>query len=188
MACQLEKQGKQVSLLAIFEGFVPNSMNTHVPFLYRLGVFWRHIPQWIKDYSSMNSGDLRHRIRSMVTKARVKLQHRPDLEQRARVEEILDTDLSKVPNRNVELTQVHSRALHLYRPNRYGGIVTLFRANNRSFNEVVFGSLDPKMGWGSLAMGGVDVKIVDGFHRNIHLPPYVNSLAAELSHCLGMKS
>jgi thioesterase domain-containing protein len=44
------------------------------------------------------------------------------------------------------------------------------------------------MGWEEWAVGGVDVKLVDGFHRNIHLPPYVNSLATELNHCLEMES
>lgn len=36
------------------------------------------------------------------------------------------------------------------------------------------------MGWGNFARGGVNVQIVDGFHRNIHLQPYVHSLADKL--------
>jgi amino acid adenylation domain-containing protein len=184
MACQLEKQGEKVSLLAIFEGFIPDTMNTKVPLIQRITVFWKSIPYWIKDYANMSPTDLRHRIRLSLSKLLSKIRRRPDLVHRVRLEDILETDISNVPDRNIELTQIHSIALHHYRPDRYCGTVTLFRARNRSFNDVVFGSMDQKMGWGNYAIGGVNVREVDGFHRNIHLPPYVKSLAAELNDCL----
>jgi len=79
---------------------------------------------------------------------------------------------------------VHVNANLNYVPNLYNGVVTLYRARNRSINDVVFGSLNPEMGWGDLALGGVDVRLVDGFHRNIHLTPYVQSLASELNQSL----
>jgi aspartate racemase len=188
MACQLERQGEQVSLLALFEGFLPEIKNAREPLSKRIYAVLRHIPSWIKDYANMNPAEIRYRIRSTFNKLGSKLKRQPEMEWQARVEEILDMDISTVPDRNVKLTQVHSRAFHKYEPHRYGGTVTLFRARHRSFNEVVFGSLDPKMGWEEWAVGGVDVKLVDGFHRNIHLPPYVNSLATELNHCLEMES
>jgi amino acid adenylation domain-containing protein len=187
MACQLEKKGEHVSLLAIFEGFMRDSNNVYEPFSKRFGFLLKSIPHWIKDYVSLSPDDLRYRTRSTLRNVWIKVQRSPDLERRARVEAILETDLSRVPKRSVVLTQMHSKALRNYKPGKYGGTVTLFRARNRTINEVVFGSLDPKMGWGDFAEGGVNVILVDGFHRNIHLPPYVNSLAAELSYCLGME-
>jgi thioesterase domain-containing protein/acyl carrier protein len=184
MACQLEKQGEKISLLAIFEGSIPDTMDTKAPLIQRIAVFWKSIPYWIIDYANMSPTDLRHRIRLSLTKLLSKIRRRPDLVHRVRLEDILETDISNVPDRNIELTQIHSNALRHYRPDRYCGTVTLFRARNRSFNDVVFGSMDQKMGWGNYAMGGVNVREVDGFHRNIHLPPYVKSLAAELNDCL----
>jgi thioesterase domain-containing protein len=171
MACQLEKMGEQVSLLAIFEGFLPNAPKKSVPFQQRLRLFWHSLPHWVQDYTGMRPYDLRHRASSTLFKLWAKVRRHPDLQRRARVQDILETDLDGVPTRIIELTEVHSQAFHSYVPSPYGGKITLFRARIRSFNEVVFGSLDPHMGWGSLAKGGVAVNLVDGFHRNVHLPP-----------------
>ena len=184
MARQLEREGEKVSLLAILEGYVPYARNIQASSLERLPIFVKHIPAWIKDYASMSPGEVFSRVRSTWNRIRAKIQGRQDLQQRVRVEEILEMDLSKVPDRSVELTQAHSRAFHQYKPGTYGGTVTLFRARHRSLNEVVFGSLDQTMGWDGLAQGGVEVRMVDGFHRNIHLPPYLHSLASELNQCL----
>lgn len=184
MACQLEEMGESVSLLAIFEGAMPDTMDTRVSLFGRLSAIWKSIPSWIKDYSNMSPRQLVNRIRSTLIKVYSKLQRDPELDRRVRVEETLDIDPDNLPKRNIELTDVHLNAALEYTPGKYRGIVTLFRARNRSFNEVIFGSLDPKMGWGPLAKGGVDVRLVDGFHRNMHLAPYASSLAAELSKCL----
>jgi thioesterase domain-containing protein/acyl carrier protein len=188
MAHQLEEQGEQVSLLALFEGFLPVIRNKHEPLPKRLRIFLQQIPGWLKDYASMSPEDMRSRMRSTVNRLRAKLQRREDLQKRARVEEILEMDLSLVPDRSVELTQIHSRALHAYAASPYQGKVTLFRARHRSVNEVIFGSLDETMGWRDLARGGVDVRTVDGFHRNIHLPPYIHSLASELNSSLRLQA
>lgn len=184
MACQLEKQGQEVSLLAIFEGYIPGVAGTPVSLIKRLDMLWTSIPAWIRDYASMDSDELRGRLLSTLGKFFLKFNRNASSRQKISVEEILGTDLANVPGRNIELTKVHSLAFHQYKPKPYHGVVTLFRARNRSVNEVLFGSLDPKMGWEKLAMGGVQVRMVDGFHRNIHLPPYVKSLASELGCCL----
>ena len=188
MACQLERQGEQVSLLGIIEGYLPDSKNCRAPIPQRLGAILGSIPHWIKDYAGMSPEELRSRMRNTYLKIKSKIWRRPELLSRARIEEILQTDLTWVPERNVELTKVHSAALRRYRPSRYGGKVTLFRAKYRSINEVVFGSLDCTMGWGDLALGGVEVRIVDGYHRNVHLLPYVSSLASELNYCLAINN
>ena len=78
----------------------------------------------------------------------------------------------------------HLLALRHYEGGNYGGKVVLFRTQNQTINRTVFGALDPAYGWGRLARGGVDVRIVDGAHRNIHLKPYVPSLASKLRDCL----
>ena len=132
----------------------------------------------------MDSRQLLNRLRFTVTKIWSKLQRNSDFERRVRVEETLDFDIRNLPSRNLELTTVHMQAALQYESEKYNGLVTLFRARNRSINEVVFGSLDPEMGWGHLAQGGVRVRLVDGFHRNMHLSPYAKSLAGELKKCL----
>ena len=184
MACQLEEMGEQVSTLAIFEGTLAHEVDTSVPFSHRLHAFRQNLLAWIRDYASMPSHQLFTRIRSTFAKVLMKFQRNPELDRRVRVEETLGIDAQHIPQKNKELLDIHMQAALDYAPNPYNGRVNLFRARTRSFNEVVFGSLDPQMGWGELAKGGVQVHLVDGFHRNMHLAPYVSSLAAELKKCL----
>ncbi len=184
MACQLEKMGEKVSLLAVFEGSMPVGEENRASFFQRLSVFLRHLPGWIRDYTSMSPEQLLIRIRTTGNKILLKFQANPDLERRMQAEEILNINYDVLPDRNIELTRINSNAFLHYKPNQYNGFLTLFRAKNRSINEVIFGPLDPTMGWGKLALGGVAIRLVDGFHRNIHLFPYVISLASELKHCL----
>jgi thioesterase domain-containing protein len=184
MACQLEKMGEKVSLLAVFEGSMPVVGDRSASFFQRLGAFTRHLPSWVGDYTRMSPEQLWSRIRATFMKIRVKIRANPELERRMQAEEILNVDLNDLPDMNVELTHVNSNAFLHYEPEKYGGLLTLFRARHQSINEVMFGPLDPRMGWGDLAKGGVRVRMVDGFHRNVHLSPYVNSLASELRQCL----
>ena len=132
----------------------------------------------------MPAEQLTSRIRTTLKRLWTKFRGNPAAQRQARAEEILDTDLENIPDKYIELTNVNSDAFLQYKPQKFHGNITVFRARNRSINEVLFGSLDPKMGWDNFTMGQVDVKIVDGFHRNIHLEPYVGSLAAELTKSL----
>ena len=184
MACQLEKMEEKVSLLAVLEGSMPVEGDNRVSIYQRLSAFLKHLPNWVRDYMNLSPEQLLSRIRTTLYKFRLKIQANPELERRMQAEEILNVDFDVLPDRNVELTRVNSGAFLHYEPKKYNGILTLFRARNRSINEVIFGSLDPRMGWGDLALGGVRIRMVDGFHRNIHLSPYVNSLASELRYCL----
>lgn len=188
MARQLEKVGEKVSLLAVFESAIPEESAERVPLLHRFGIVLRHLPVWIKDYSNMSPHQLRNRLLSTYKKIWAKIQRNAEIDRRMRVEETLDINVDHLPSRHVEMTDACMNAALKYIPGEYNGVVTMFRARNRSLNEVVFGTLDPKMGWGRLAKGGVDVRLVDGFHRNMHLAPYVSSLAGELRKCLDADS
>lgn len=181
MACQLEKIGEEVSLLAIFEGAMADALDARGSVTDRARAVWSNLPTWVKDYSSMSPAQLVNRMRSTANKIWIKFQRNPETQRRVRVEETLDINVDDLPQRNVELTDLHLNAALQYRPAKYRGTVTLFRARNRSVNEILFGSLDPKMGWGAFANGGVRVILVDGFHRNMHLNPYAESLARGLT-------
>ena len=78
------------------------------------------------------------------------------------------------------LMQVHFRALRQYRPGPYRGRVTLFRVRAMS----LFRAADPKMGWGKLAQGGVEIRMIAGGHNTILEQPYVQSLAEQLTASL----
>ncbi len=149
-----------------------------------MGAIWRTIPAWIRDYSGMSADQLMTRVRSTFGKALLKIKRNSEAERRVRIEETLDMDIDNMSKRHIEFTEIHLNAAFEYQPGPYTGVVTVFRARSRGVNEVFFGSLDPEMGWGPLARGGVNVHLVDGYHRNMHISPYAGSLASELKKCL----
>lgn len=183
MACQLEKMGERVSVLALFESTLSDTVNARAPLSQRFFAIWSNIPTWMKDYSGMSVRQIFNRIRGTLHKIWVKVQRNPEAERRVRVEETLDINADDLPNWNIQLTDIHMNATLQYVPEKYNGEVTLFRARNRGVNEILFGSLDPKMGWDQLAQS-VQVVHVDGFHRNMHVAPYAESLAQELQKAL----
>jgi thioesterase domain-containing protein len=181
MARQLERIGEHVSVLAMFESSMPESGEIRVSLSQRLRAISSSVPAWIKDYSSMTPRQLLNRLHSTIDKVWYRIRPNTEVERRIRVEDTLDRiDVDNLPDTHIKLTDALINASIQYVPDVYSGEITLFRARNRGINESIFGSLDPTMGWGHLAKGGVHVRLVDGFHRNMHLAPYASSLASEL--------
>jgi aspartate racemase len=79
-----------------------------------------------------------------------------------------------------DLQMYHREALREYRLRPYPGRVTVFRAAERGVSRTV----DAQMGWGELALGGVEVYEVPGDHASLVKEPHVQVLAARLSACL----
>lgn len=186
MARQLQAEGECVALVAIMEGSAPSSLHTRVPLFHprRWLTVWRSIPYWWQDYFGMSRSQL-----ALTAARRVRLWRKQAARYLGRpvpvqVEDILPDDLGGLPSRHRRILELHLESLQHYRPREYQGQVTLFRASGQTISRVLFGALDPQMGWGKLARGGVQVRLVDGGHRNIHLPPYVTSLAIELNRAL----
>jgi amino acid adenylation domain-containing protein len=67
-----------------------------------------------------------------------------------------------------------------YVPGPYGGKATLFRAGVRSVADI------PRrdMGWGRVALGGVEIREVPGDHVDMLRQPHVALLARELRDCI----
>ncbi len=80
-------------------------------------------------------------------------------------EDFVDDDLSDIPSRHRRLLETHVRAMTSYAPQVYDGRITLFRVRRQTISEALFGSIDPKLGWEDLAIGGVEVKTVAGSHH-----------------------
>jgi thioesterase domain-containing protein len=95
-------------------------------------------------------------------------------------QDLVDDDLSVLPSHRRRLLDVHMAAIRHYTPGPYAGEVTVFRARRRTISHVVKGPLDKDLGWSALA-ARVTEHEVEGAHRNVHLLPYVLSLAAALS-------
>ena len=74
----------------------------------------------------------------------------------------------------------HLRAAVSYDPPVYPGRLTLFRVRTLSLLR----AHDPEMGWGRLAAGGVEVRMIRGAHHTLLESPHVEDLAGQLSICL----
>ena len=73
------------------------------------------------------------------------------------------------------------RAIREYKPRIYPGRLALFRVRMQPF----FSSHDPEKGWGKLAAGGLDIRVVPGNHLGMLQEPHVKILAEQLRACLG---
>jgi amino acid adenylation domain-containing protein len=187
MAKQLETQGERVALLAIMEGFAPARFRTRIP-LYdpqRLVTLWRSLPYWAKDYWELGGTRLSRHARARLRNHWHRATGQATQRDQVRLAELVDADLSQVPEYHQRLMLIHLRALRDYAPEPFSGKVTLFRARWQTVNKVLFGAMDPTYGWDRLALGGVEVRLVDGSHRNVHLPPQVTSLAQQLRASIG---
>ena len=65
-------------------------------------------------------------------------------------------------------------------PRTYDGKIRVFRARRQPLDRI----RDRELGWGKLALGGVDVHIVPGDHGTVLEEANVAGLAEELKKCL----
>jgi thioesterase domain-containing protein len=186
MARQLVISGEAVRLVAIMEGYAPVRFRERTPLFHprRLLVIWRNLPYWIVEYRQLGGQGISNRIRFATNRAIKKLIRVSGESGLPEPQDVLGDDLRGVPDHTLELMRQHLRALRAYNPQPYPGRVVVFSARGKTIRNVLTSDLDQQNGWGSLAQGGVEVRLVDGGHRNIHMEPYVASLANELRSCL----
>jgi thioesterase domain-containing protein len=183
MAQQLHAGGHEVGLLAIVDGEPLNSRHRSVKWPSFLINLLQNAPYWlIYDLMPTSRGQLLFRVRRRVmafVKEISKMLGPPGHE--ARALGIGDAiDLSPIPQRYRKQVEVHYQALMEYVPQVYPGRMTLFRARA----QALFGPHDSELGWGPLAAGGVEVKVIPGSHGSMIQEPYVQVLAKELGACL----
>jgi aspartate racemase len=85
--------------------------------------------------------------------------------------------------RLLDVLKANSQASGSYVPQVYTGQLTLFRASRRSVRL----DYKPDLGWGELALGGVEIHEVPGSHlgaTGIMWEPNVRLLAEKLKPCL----
>jgi thioesterase domain-containing protein len=195
MARQLEIMGEQAELVAIVEGFAPGWRSRHAALLLplRFRMLVSNLPFWWQEYRGLGTDALRRRIvrklrpRRQVPPAAIAVQGATcagGQECQGLAQDLVDDDLSVLPAHRQHLLDVQMAAIRQYRPQPYGGELTVFRARRRTVSQVMAGPLDEDLGWGSLG-ALVTVHEVEGAHRNVHLLPHVLSLAAALGVYLG---
>jgi aspartate racemase len=177
IARQLEKQGHPVALVALFDAFAPEAgdssrivraIHRHLKrSAARLAYHGKNLllGSGRGDYIRSKSRTLRRRIRSRIWQATYK-----SFQSRSK----------PLPRILHDVREAGYLANRSYIPGSFGGKVTLFRAGMRSAMDA--GS--PDMGWGRLALGGVEIRQVPGDHVDMLLKPQVGFLAEQLRACI----
>ncbi len=184
MARQLEARGETVALVALLDA-APSNRGYERPRWWRPDFNFKFIVNlyyWLGDFFKMRAADQKEFVlrkgrafRRKITRRFARGGSNPT---EVDLEEIID--LSKFPRHELKLWQTHLNALNTHVSQSYVGRVTLFR----TLGQPMFCSLEEDFGWGRLAGGGVEIKMVPGSHENIFMEPDVRSLAAQLKTCL----
>jgi thioesterase domain-containing protein len=98
-----------------------------------------------------------------------------------RIWQTADVTRAPLPSALQLVTEANIQALIEYVPQVYQGRITLFRASERSQRT----HRNPDLGWGELAVGGVEIFDVPGDHATLIEEPRVQILAEQLKVCLG---
>ncbi|BAY99624.1 AMP-binding enzyme domain protein [Tolypothrix tenuis PCC 7101] len=168
MAQQLQAQGEEIALVAIFDvsspGYakpIPNSHEAnffHLRKLLNLNIQDQLTYVWERLAWHFQIGKM-----SMFYKFYLRYLKRslPDL-------------------RLLEVASANNKAGKTYIPSIYPDQVTLFRASQQNVGLDV----DPELGWGKLAAGGVELYDVPGSHASLISEPHVQVLAKKFQVCL----
>jgi amino acid adenylation domain-containing protein len=185
MAQQLRARGEPIALLAILDwGFLPPKPPTVGKLLGSAWASFCNLPYWLADdflrtpYKqrlprfAREMQEVAHRLRdpwagSSTATLTAKPQYDPWLD-------------SLDPEYRV-LIATHLRALAAYKARPYPGPVTLLRARAR---DLLASSVERDYGWGKIAAGGADVRVIPGNHHTILQEPNVRVLARELRRAL----
>ena len=171
MAQQLHAQGHEVSLLALFDSYVPGTLGPSAEIDDDA-----LLVQFISDISglydlelepSSTSRTIEERLASLLQEVVRKGCAPPDL------------NLNQL-GRLFEVFRTNVHAMLSYEPQPYPGRITFFRASE----QIADNSIDPAKDWRNLAAEGVEVHVVPGDHYTMLREPAVQVMADWLKVCI----
>jgi thioesterase domain-containing protein/acyl carrier protein len=159
VAQQLREEGAEVSLLALFDTPGPDAYRSHGG------------ARWVM-------GHLRNLLRFRSAYLRRKLARR------LRVLNPRDATSGALPEED-EVRRLFRQSAEGYAYRPYAGRIVLFRlaardAMSDSLFDPALGEIDPALGWGAVAIGGVEVHEIGGDHVGMLTEPHVSEVAAGL--------
>ncbi|HEX4147958.1 MAG TPA: thioesterase domain-containing protein, partial [Pirellulales bacterium] len=168
MACQLQDQGDEVSLLALVDAGAqaPDRQPGEADFLAMLvGLF--------PDQQQLPLENLRQ-----LTVA----QQLDYFVERAGQAQLIgaDVDLRSSARPVFEVFQANVQAIAGYQPRRYAGPVTLLKAAQQAVEL----PSDDILGWRWYLTGSIDVHVIPGNHVHMLIEPNVQRVASVLARCL----
>ena len=179
MAQQLRSQGLEVSLLALFDSYVPASagppteIDDHtllVQFTSDISGLY-DLKESLTQEADLPSHTIEERLASILQEVVRKGCAPPDLN-------------LKQLTRLFEVFRTNVRALLSYKPQFYPGRITFFRASE----QIADISADPVKDWRNVAAEGVEVHVVPGDHYTMLREPAVQIMAEWLKVCVDLTS
>ena len=170
MSQQLRAQGHEPALLALFDSRCPGTRPNH-SMHRKVRIHLRNLRQL--SYSQMQD----------YVFGRVKMKAKRQL-QESKLAHLLTADKSgeaTPQTRHSELKETTEQLIHInnaYVPKQYAGPITLLRA------KIHFSNLGDRMGWDTVAKGGLKQYFISGTHTSIIEEPNVRQFAACLNQCL----
>jgi amino acid adenylation domain-containing protein len=89
-----------------------------------------------------------------------------------------------IPEELEAVRNLVNEAVARYVPRAYEGRITLFRARRQAPGAAD----DPTLGWGPIALGGLEIHGMPGYHASMISEPRVRLLATELERCIARAS
>lgn len=173
MASQLESQGEQVALLAIFDTWVIE--NTSVWFLWRINQYRSRVRQILNLAPAERARALKHILRRSIHSI---------------VTRWFTPAGSPRLSYSDSLPVIHTRPLSWeeaqwpgadFAPSVYGGRVAIFRRRQQPFYKI----RDRALGWGKWARAGAEVFVIRApLHRHLLREPQVIKLATVFNQVL----
>ncbi|MFB2983014.1 amino acid adenylation domain-containing protein [Microseira sp. BLCC-F43] len=177
MAQQLKASGHHVSLVALIDSYAPIPRFKKTKEIDETML----LADWVKNLSGLSGKDLPVSIDSKTGGDCVlELQQKGSLE--AQLNYILEyTQVAGIFPREMtwqqfmclfQVFKANRLSLHFYHPQSYPGRVTLFLQHEHSLAL----NIDPTLGWGELATGGLDIHKIPGDHFSIIRTPVLAEL------------
>ena len=174
MAQQLRGQGFEVSLLALFDSYVPATPGPAIDDDALLVQFSSDISglyELEESLTDLQARTIEERLTSLLQEVVRKGCAPPDLN-------------LKQLTRLFEVFRTNVRALLSYKPQSYPGRITFFRASE----QIADISADPAKDWRNIAAEGVEVHVVPGDHYTMLREPAVQIMAEWLKVCIELTS
>jgi amino acid adenylation domain-containing protein len=167
IACQLERQGEKIGLLALLDNASPSLLRIRPSWWQSLGIHLRNLHRL----------ETAEQIKYITDRIVFRLMYQN--KENSHKEFLLDRWATPLPPEYLKVLDANFQAGEDYTGKFYPGQVTLFRSDVQSLEQ----TLHPDLGWSEL-VGGLKIYDIQGHHNNLLKEPSVRVLAEMLRSCL----